>query len=116
MTKLTADTLLTAVDEHAPIDADSFQRDVAYSAKTSWCDLSYKGRFEDAADEIWDLIDEISQIAEVEDMIEAAHAILDVAERSGRLSDIQENELDDLREWVDQQGSVYNFERALRDA
>jgi uncharacterized protein with ATP-grasp and redox domains len=113
MTKLTADTLLTAVDENAPIDAEDFQRDVAYSAKTSWCDKAYKGRFEDAADEIWDLIDEVSQIAEVEDMIEAAHAILDVAEGSGRLSDIQENELDDLREWVDQKGSMYNLKRAL---
>jgi len=114
MTKLTADTLLTAVDENAPIAADAFQRDVAYSAKTSWCDKAYKERFEDAADEIWDLIDEISQIVEVEDMIEAAHAILDVAEQSGRLSDIQENELDDLRGWVEQDGSMYNFKRSLQ--
>jgi len=116
MTKLDADTLLTAVDEHAPVDADSFQRDVAYSAKTSWCDKAYKERFEEAADEIWDLIDEVGQIVEVEDMIEAVHAILDVAEQSGELSDTQLDELDDLREWVDQQGSMYNFERALRDA
>ena len=116
MTKLDADTLLSAVDEHAPIDADDFQRDVAYSAKTSWCDKAYKERFEEAADEIWDLINEISQIVEVEDMIEAAHAILDVAEQSGNLSDTQLDELDDLREWVDQQGSMYNFKRALRDA
>jgi len=116
MTKLDADTLLSAVDEHAPVDADDFQRDVAYSAKTSWCDLAYKNRFEEAADEIWDLIDEISQIVEIENMIEAAHAILDVAEESGRLSDIQRDKLNDLREWVDQKGSMHNFERALREA
>jgi hypothetical protein len=114
MTKLTADTLLTAVEEHAPIDGDAFQRDVAHAAKTSWCDKAYKERFEDAADEIWDLIDEISQIVEVEDMIEAADAILDVAEQSGKLSDTQLDELGDLREWVDQKGSMYNFKRALK--
>jgi len=114
MNKLTADRLLTAVDEHAPVSADDFQRDVAHSAKTSWTDKAYKGRFEEAADEIWDLINEVAQIVEVESMPEAAHAILDVAEQSQRLSDVQERELDDLREWVDEKGAMYNFKRALQ--
>jgi DNA helicase HerA-like ATPase len=116
MTKLDADTLLTAVDNHAPISAADFERDVAYAAQTSWCDKAYKERFEEAADEIWNAIDEMGQIVEVEDMIEAAHAILDVAEQSGKLSDTQLDELGDLREWVDQKGSMYNFKRTLRDA
>jgi hypothetical protein len=114
MNKLTADRLLNAVDQRAPVSADDFQRDVAYSAKMSWTQKAYKGRFDEAADEIWDLIDEIGQIVEVEDMIETAHAILDVAEQSERLSDRQLDELSDLREWVDQEGSMYNFKRALQ--
>lgn len=114
MNRLTDDRILNAVDQRAPVSADDFQRDVAYSAKTSWCDKAYKGRFEEAADEIWDLIDEVDRIVEVEAMSEAAHAILDVAEQSGKLSDTQLDELDDLREWVDQEGSMYNFKRALQ--
>ena len=116
MTKLDADTLLTAVDKNAPIDAEDFQRDVAYAAQTSWCDKAYKERFEEAASEIWDVIDEISQIVKVEYVTEAAHAILDVAEQSGKLSDTQLDELGDLREWVDEKGAMYNFKRAVRDA
>jgi hypothetical protein len=116
MTKLDADTLLTAVDKNAPIDADSFQRDVAYAAQTSWCDKAYKERFEEAADEIWTLVNQISEVVTVEAMTEAAHAILDVAEQSGKLSDTQLDELDELRKWVDQEGAMYNFKRAVRDA
>lgn len=114
MNKLTADRILNAVDEHAPVSADDFQRDVAYSAKVSWTNKVYENDFEEAASEIWDLIDEIGQIVEVEDMIETAHAVLDVAEQSEKLSDRQLDELDDLREWVDQEGSMYNFKRALQ--
>lgn len=116
MTKLDADTLLTAVDNHAPISAADFERDVAYAAQTSWCDKAYKERFEEAADEIWTLVNQISEVVTVEAMTEAAHAILDVAEQSGKLSDTQLDELGDLREWVDQKGSMYNFKRTLRDA
>ena len=113
MTKLTADTILDAVENDSPISADDFEERIAYAAKTIWTDKAYKGRFEEAADSIWDVINEISEIAQVDDMIEAAHAILDIAEQSGKLSDTQEGELDELREWVDSKGAMYNFKRAL---
>lgn len=112
MTKLDADTILDAVEDDAPVDADFFEERIVTAAR-QWCDLAYKGRLEDAADHIWDSINEISQIVQVDDAIEAAHALLDIAEQSGDLSETQMAELADLREWIESEGSMYNFKRAL---
>jgi len=112
MTKLTADSILDAIENDAPISADDFEERVAYKAKTMWCDMAYKGRFEKAADSIWDLLDELTQIIEINDMPEAAQAIFDIAEQSGKLSDIQEG----VREWVAAEGTMYNFRRGVQDA
>jgi len=113
MTKLDADTILNAVENDAPVDADDFEARIVTAAR-QWCDYAYKARFEDAADHIWDSMEELSQIVQVDDMIEATHALLDIAEQSGDLSETQMGELADLREWIESEGSMYNFKRALR--
>jgi hypothetical protein len=116
MTKLDADTLLTTVDENAPIDAGGFEDRIVTAAR-QWCDFAYKGRFEKAADEVWALMDELSQIIDIDEhggVTEVAHAILDVAEESGELGETQLGEMADLREWIDQNGGMYNFRRSLK--
>jgi DNA-directed RNA polymerase delta subunit len=114
MTKLTADTILDAVDERAPIDSDKLQQRIVYEARASWCDLAYKGRFEEIADRIWGLMDELREIVQIDDALEAAHAIFDIAEQSGELSEAQIEELVEMREWIDSEGGRYNWKRALQ--
>jgi len=116
MTKLDAGTLLSTVDENAPIDADGFEDRIVNAAR-GWCDLAYKERFEEAADRVWGLMDELSQILDIDEhggVTEVAHVILDVVEESGELSETQLGELAALRDWIDQNGGMYNLKRSLK--
>ena len=114
MPKPASKRLLAAAQNQA--NMGDFEQDVVRAAKTSWCDKAYKFRFEEAADEIWDLIDQISKGVKIEDRPEAARAILDIASESGQLSDIQKRQLDDLRAWINREGAKYNFYLELRSS
>lgn len=111
---MTADTLLAAIDDETPISGDDFAQRITHFTKVNLCDLSYKGRHEEAADQLWTFVDEIDDVIGVDDAVQTALTLLDVASQSGRLDDQQEKELADLRAWIEAEGSMFNFKRALK--
>ena len=108
------DALLTAIDNETPVSADDFRSDMVYVARASWCNLSYKGRYEEAADQLWDYVDEIGKVLGADDATLIALTILDIVAESDEIEGTQAEELADLREWVERNGGVFNFRRALR--